>query len=226
MSKRIAGSTMTALEHCYALQAAIGLMLSTSFPFWSLQDLTSVRTKEKLRSGEITVSGDEWPIFLYRGYTYDPEDPWNGLFRSDLLVSVSASQKMRMTIPLTFLGIQVYFYISELRWKGAQGDPIRQRSHPRDDPGHTRFHCIHCHSGKECTSCTTQCLCAENELQVRFALSSPSVFSRTDTVTDSETFYNTVLDLFHDVDEKAEVDDLLTWWNRCVLQRSGQSWRR
>jgi len=35
------------------------------------------------------VAGDQWPIFLYADYTYDPEDPWNGLLRSGLLVSVS-----------------------------------------------------------------------------------------------------------------------------------------
>jgi hypothetical protein len=34
------------------------------------------------------IPGDQWPIFLYGGYTYDPEDPWRGLFRSRLLVSV------------------------------------------------------------------------------------------------------------------------------------------
>lgn len=35
------------------------------------------------------VRGDQWPIFIYAGYSYDPEDPWNGLLRSSLLVSVS-----------------------------------------------------------------------------------------------------------------------------------------
>jgi hypothetical protein len=54
-------------------------------------------------------------------------------------------------------------------------------------------------------------------LKVRFALSSSPVFSRTDTVTDSERFYNTVLDLFEDIDEREEVNDLLTWWNRYEL---------
>jgi hypothetical protein len=33
-------------------------------------------------------------------------------------------------------------------------------------------------------------------------------------VTDSERFYNSVLELFDDIDEKEEVDDLLVWWNR------------
>jgi hypothetical protein len=46
------------------------------------------RTKENLRSGEMLVCGDQWPIFLYAHQTYDPEDPWCGLLRSRLLVSV------------------------------------------------------------------------------------------------------------------------------------------
>ena len=34
------------------------------------------------------MTGDQWPLFLYADYHYDPEDPWNGLFRSALLVCV------------------------------------------------------------------------------------------------------------------------------------------
>jgi len=49
----------------------------------------SFRIKTKLRSGELAVCGDQWPVFLYRGYVCDPADPWDGLFRSVLLVSVS-----------------------------------------------------------------------------------------------------------------------------------------
>jgi len=52
--------------------------------------------------------------------------------------------------------------------------------------------------------------------QVRFALSSSPVFSRTDTVTDSEQFYNTTLNLFEDVEEQQGVNDLLTWLNQLV----------
>lgn len=47
-----------------------------------------VSVKDKLKSGEMMVAGDEWPVFLYEAYRYDPEDPWKGLFRSSLLVTV------------------------------------------------------------------------------------------------------------------------------------------
>src|ERR1700691_4872362 len=42
--------------------------------------------------------------------------------------------------------------------------------------------------------------CRLSALQVRFALSSSPVFSRTDTVTDSERFYTSTLDLFDDIE--------------------------
>jgi hypothetical protein len=51
-------------------------------------------------------------------------------------------------------------------------------------------------------------------LQARFALTSSAVFSRTDTVTDSERFYQSILELFDDIDEQEELRDLLVWWNR------------
>ncbi|KIK10969.1 hypothetical protein PISMIDRAFT_78304, partial [Pisolithus microcarpus 441] len=44
-------------------------------------------TKAKLRSGQLQVTGDQWPLFLYADYSYDAEDPWNGLLCSSLLVS-------------------------------------------------------------------------------------------------------------------------------------------
>jgi hypothetical protein len=47
------------------------------------------RTREGLRHGHLQVSGDHWPIFLYHEYSYDPEYPWKGLLRSEIIVSVS-----------------------------------------------------------------------------------------------------------------------------------------
>ncbi|KAJ3519984.1 hypothetical protein NMY22_g12949 [Coprinellus aureogranulatus] len=53
--------------------------------------------------------------------------------------------------------------------------------------------------------------------QVRFALSATAIFSRTDSVTDSEYFYNLVIDLLEDETEAVEVAELLQWWNQYVL---------
>ena len=47
------------------------------------------RIKDKLRSGELSVPGDQWPIFLYHNHQYDEEDPWKGLLRGEILVKVN-----------------------------------------------------------------------------------------------------------------------------------------
>ncbi|KAJ3530304.1 hypothetical protein NMY22_g8629 [Coprinellus aureogranulatus] len=53
--------------------------------------------------------------------------------------------------------------------------------------------------------------------QIRFALTSTSVFSRTDRETDSETFYNSVLELLEDAEEQDEVKPLMLWWNQRIF---------
>jgi hypothetical protein len=80
---------MTVPELCCALLGWTGPALSMGSLSYKFLFLIPRRIKEKLCSGEMLVSGDNWPIFLYHGYNYDPKDPWNGLFRSSLLVSVS-----------------------------------------------------------------------------------------------------------------------------------------
>ncbi|KAG1849801.1 hypothetical protein C8R48DRAFT_778396 [Suillus tomentosus] len=42
-------------------------------------DWSDVETKQSLKSG------DQWPMFLYSMYHYDPDDPWKGLLRSEIL---------------------------------------------------------------------------------------------------------------------------------------------
>ncbi|KAG1847300.1 hypothetical protein C8R48DRAFT_677642, partial [Suillus tomentosus] len=49
-------------------------------------DWSNAETKQNLKSGETAVCGDQWPMFLYAGYDYDPEDPWKGLLKSEILV--------------------------------------------------------------------------------------------------------------------------------------------
>lgn len=54
-------------------------------------------------------------------------------------------------------------------------------------------------------------------IQIRFALSSSAVFMRDDIATDSERFYNSVLDFLDHPDEREQVDKLLIWWNRYFI---------
>ncbi|KAG1896726.1 uncharacterized protein F5891DRAFT_1130222 [Suillus fuscotomentosus] len=111
-------------------------------------DWNNSQTKEHLRSGELLVCGDQWPVFY----------PWCGLLWSCFLV---CAYKHIFTSPSS----------------------------------------------------------------VRFALTSSSVFSRTDTMTDLETFDHSLLDLLEDPDELKEVDELLMWWNRQVFPASSAAKR-
>ena len=43
---------------------------------------------EKFSSGEMPVCGDQWPMLVYADQEYDPQDPWEGLFRSRILAWV------------------------------------------------------------------------------------------------------------------------------------------
>ncbi|KAG0703608.1 hypothetical protein DFH29DRAFT_874422, partial [Suillus ampliporus] len=135
-------------------------------------DWNDPQTKENLRSGEMLVCGDQWPIFLYAHHIYDPEDLWCGLLRSRLLV---CAYKHVFTSPSL-----------------VEREPKATRS------GNARLHGMN--------SVTIV-------LWLISQLSSSSVFSRTDTTTDSEMFYHSLLDLLEDPEECQEVDELLTWWN-------------
>ncbi|KAH7919091.1 hypothetical protein BV22DRAFT_1023570, partial [Leucogyrophana mollusca] len=154
-------------------------------------DWTNTELKAKLRSGEMVVTGDQWPLFLYADYSYDFDDPWNGLFRSALLV---CAYKHVFTSP-----------------SSVDKEPKATRS------GNARIHGM--------TRVTLPSI-AYIATQVRFSLTSSPVFSRTDTVTDSEKFYSSILDLFEDADEKQEVDELLTWWNSRQIFPSYSTARR
>ncbi|KAH6909378.1 hypothetical protein BKA70DRAFT_1371904 [Coprinopsis sp. MPI-PUGE-AT-0042] len=65
-------------------------------------DWNNTETKEGLRTGSLVISGDQWPVFLYKDFIYNCQDIWDGLFRSSLLVSV--------TVPsLAYVATQVRF---------------------------------------------------------------------------------------------------------------------
>jgi len=151
-----------------------GFLLCPAGMDWSDDEI-----KAKLRSGELLVPGDQWPLFLYAKQIFDREDPWKGVFRSSILVS------------------HVFTSPSSV-------DNLNKATRS----GNARIHGM--------TKVTAASI-AYIATQVRFALSSSAVFSRTDTVTDSERFYNSVLEFFEDPDEHDDVQELLVWWNRQIF---------
>ncbi|KAG2059277.1 hypothetical protein BDR06DRAFT_979902 [Suillus hirtellus] len=114
-----------------------------------------------------------------------------------------------------------------LDWNDPQYWPIFLYAHHIYDPedlwsGLLRSHLLTCAYKHVFTSLTSIAYIAT---QVRFALSSSSVFSWTDTTTDSEMFYHSLLDLLEDPEESQEVDELLTWWNRQIFPASSATRR-
>ncbi|KAG1846162.1 hypothetical protein C8R48DRAFT_616623 [Suillus tomentosus] len=160
-------------------------------------DWSNAETKQNLKSGETAVRGDQWPMFLYAGYDYDPEDPWKGLLKSEILVY---GFKHVFTSP----------------------------SSVDKEPKATRSGNAYLHGMKSVTKGSVAYIATQACMKifhVRFSLSSSSVFSRTDTVTDSENFYLSILDLLEDPDESQEVADLITWWMRRIFPNSSSSQR-
>lgn len=177
------------------------------------------RIKEKLRNNQLRVVGDQWPIFLYVNYAYDAEDPWNGLLRSGILVSVCRF----------FCTIHSWF-TNGLRTCRPTSIYSRLRV-----PSNSKSRRLRDRATLVSTACSVwqklrshmlqhrwalfHHLLTRVEmlfLQARFALTSAQVFSRTDLLTDSERFYDSILELLDDTDERDEVNQLLQWWNRCV----------
>ncbi|KAF8313931.1 hypothetical protein F5887DRAFT_895973, partial [Amanita rubescens] len=142
-------------------------------------DWNDPETRANLISGQLAVKGDQWPLILYAKQEFDPEDPWDGLFRSELLVWAF---KHIFTSPSSV-----------------------EKENKATRSGNARIHGM--------TRVTTASLAYVATQQLRFALSSTSVFSRSDTSTDSEKFYESVWDFLNDPDEKNEVTDLLSWWD-------------
>lgn len=90
-----------------------------------------------LRSGNYSVTGDQWPILLYKDEIYDPEDPWRGLFRNRLLVLVSTPHvvvfAMNGTNIFLFQGIQTHFHFPKLGGQRAKGYSFRKCANTRHD---------------------------------------------------------------------------------------------
>lgn len=106
------------------------------------------RTRAKLMNGQIQVAGDQWPVFLYSDYAYDPEDPWNGLLRSSLLVSAGF-----LTLSLFCYSLTVEFRHSNMYshllapWNKNQRWRALAMCVSMACKAHQGIHCICCHAG-------------------------------------------------------------------------------
>jgi hypothetical protein len=151
-------------------------------------------------------------MLVYANQEYDPEDPWNGLFRSRLLVWVGTHSFVSLVLLIPpSAGIQTHLHLTQFRGERGESNEIRQCSYSWNDTGHHGFLSIHSYPGASGVGAPPNS--PLNVRQLRFALSSSSVFCRTDTSTDSERFYESVLDFLDHPEEKDEVHDLLSWWN-------------
>jgi hypothetical protein len=65
----------------------------------------------QLASGELAVSGDQWPLLVYEKGAYVPEEPWDGLFRNELLVWVSCTHLFLTCIYCLFRCEQAFKHI-------------------------------------------------------------------------------------------------------------------
>ncbi|TEB28677.1 hypothetical protein FA13DRAFT_1755807 [Coprinellus micaceus] len=146
-------------------------------------DWKDPKIRRDLQSGNLVPAGDLWPRFLFQGFRCNPKDPWEGLFRSSLLLKVRYIA--RLSPPLVITECAKATRSSNARIHGMSSVTIPS--------------------------------IAYIATQVRFALSSQATFSRTDLITDSEHFYNLVIELLKDPDEHVETTELLKWWNQQVF---------
>ena len=71
--------------------------------------------REKLKNGEIAVAGDQWPLLLYADCNYNPDEPWDGLFRNKLLVWVRLQCLIHGNhLVEAYSGLQTHIHLSEL----------------------------------------------------------------------------------------------------------------
>jgi hypothetical protein len=107
------------------------------------------RVKEQLRNGTYMVPGDQWPVFIYKDCKYDPENPWDGLLRSVILVSVGPFTSLQVMSPLKLLltGIQAYFYFTQLSGEGSESHLIWKCLYTQYDERNAIIHCVCRHTG-------------------------------------------------------------------------------
>lgn len=105
-----------------------------------------------LRSGQYSVAGDQWPILVYRDETYDPENPWTGLFRNRLLVLVRKGLVVALLSLLLFRrnfpGVQTHIHFPELCRQRTEGYSLWECTNTWHDFSDNSIVGVCCHTGE------------------------------------------------------------------------------
>ncbi|KAF8414366.1 hypothetical protein L210DRAFT_3436152 [Boletus edulis BED1] len=155
-------------------------------------DWTNMRTSIQEYDPDFRVTAFSWPQFLYKGDTYNLNEPSKGLFQSDILVKVRC------------------YSISARHHDGGDEAIHFKGPNPR--------HQSHIAALLRMKSVHPQAI-AYIAVQVRFALSCADSWALEDEDFNYETFYYNIVDYFEapDSPEKAfKIKTLLLWWNRYV----------
>lgn len=106
--------------------------------------------RKQLRNKELTITGSHWPIFVYKNETYDPENPWKGLFRNGLLINVRRRPYMnepRMNYLPAIVGVQAHFHVPKLSRRRTESNSIRKCENSRHEPCYSRIVGVYIHTG-------------------------------------------------------------------------------
>ncbi|KAG2357546.1 hypothetical protein BDR07DRAFT_1239674, partial [Suillus spraguei] len=140
-----------------------------------------------LKSGETAVRGDQWPVFLYARYEYDPKDLWKGL--------------LHILNPSSLHGYKHVFMSLSLVDK---------------EPKATCSGNAYLHGMKSVTQASLAYIATQARKFDSTCLPSLIYFCVL-TQSPTPKFYHTILDLLEDPDECEEVADLMTWWMQFVI---------
>jgi hypothetical protein len=93
------------------------------------------------------VRGDQWPLLVYVKQVFDPEEPWDGLFRSELLVWVRARLFLFSLLTTLRAGVQAHLHLTQFSRERGQSNEVRQRSYPRHDSRDAGFLSLRSYAG-------------------------------------------------------------------------------
>ena len=163
--------------------------------------------------GEIVVSADDLPYFLYDQSLADKNNPLAGFLRSQFLLRVSAHLVHMSSILTLSTDLQVHLHRSQLGQQPRRFGEERGSSSSRRDLQH--------HPRRAAHDCLRRCACMSSSqspdrapltsfTQARFTLNSQTSWSRRDSDFLAPVFFKRIVDAFK---AKKFARETLAWWD-------------